>query len=544
VILQRIGNRGLFLGGLFDEAAQTRPYLPVTLDHQLDIAPELGSDLTVYDCANLIAELASALRQQRVRPGDRVAIYKRDGFDIFLLACAVSRAGAVPVALSPALPGDIVAELLERCGWPALITDEHKLTSELPGHVRERAAGVMLASGAAAGSTPLRPDRHSVPRPFTRPSPRRPALITHTSGTTDVPKLAVHTALSLGSRYRPQAAAARLLIRRRETLALHVSFVHSRLVTALAIALKRGFPLVIVSDPDPARVAALFARTRPGILEAHPNTFVAWESLIDDPREPLAGVKYVSSTFDAIHPRTVTRLLRASRRSSPLHLQLYGQSEVGPIAGRVCTRRRGENADWRCVGFAFPGMTSLRVTSRNGKPPSSASPGFIEVRTGGRVQTYLGEDERFQRQVSGSWWRMGDVGYRTRWGCLHMCDRDVDVIPSFGSTLEVEDELMCRLDSLLEVVIVPDGDGQPTPVVVTRDDSALDPATWREAATGLPDMRPPVQVSLADLPRTATAKVRRLELARSLRNPTGAVPAKTFNGREASHAATAHNVQP
>lgn len=518
MIAQRIGNRGLYLGSFFDRAARATPYLKLTLDHHLDAAPELGTELTAYGCANLVAELAAALRQQNVRPGEYVAIYKQDGFDIFLLACAVSRAGAIPVSLSPELSGQVVAELLRCCGWPQLISDETKLTGELPAEISARSAQVLLVSGTASGTVPLRPDRDAVPRRFVPPGPRRPMLVTHTSGTTGTPKLAVHSAWTLRARYRPQAAAARLLIRERETLAMHVSFVHSRLITALAIALRRGFPVVIIRNPNPAWVAGIFAATRPGIIEAHPNTLVQWEDLIGDPREPLAGVKYLSTTFDAVHPRTVTRLLRASRRDNPVHLQLYGQSEVGPTAGRVSTRRRSERADWRCVGFSFPGMTAVRVVPRNGQSPSAAAPGFVEVRTDGRALSYLGEAERYQQQLIGGWWRMGDVGYHTRWGCLHVSDREVDVIPGLGSALKIEDELMSRLSCLLEVVLISDGGAAPTPVVVTRDGSALDTVQWQKATADLPRMRPPVQMSLADLPRTATTKVRRLELAEILRS--------------------------
>jgi acyl-coenzyme A synthetase/AMP-(fatty) acid ligase len=517
LILQRIGNRGLFLGSLFDGAAGKNPYLKITLDHELDVAPELGSELTVYACANLVAELASALRELNVRPGDKVAIYKQDGFDIFLLSCAVSRVGAVPVALSPSLKGEIVAKLLSRSGWPHLITDEAKLTGHLPPEVKERSKRILLVSGNAEGTTPLKRDHEAIHFPFVRPKPANPALLTHTSGTTDVPKLVVHTARSLRARYRPQATGVRLLIRRRETLAVHVSFVHSRLVTALAIALKRGFPLVIIKDSGAKRVADIFAEMKPGILEAHPNTFVEWEDLADDPREPLVNVKALSSTFDAIHPRTVLKILGASRRRRPVHVQLYGQSEIGPTVGRVTAKRRTAAADGRCVGFKFPGMTAIRVVERNGQPPTAENPGFVEVRSDGRAMTYFGEDARFQRQLTDGWWRMGDVGYRTKWGCLHVSDREVDVIPGFGSALEAEDALMSRLDALLEVVIIPDEHGAPTPVVVTKDGSTLNPVQWKMATADLPGMCPPVQMSLVDLPRTATAKVQRLELARILR---------------------------
>jgi acyl-coenzyme A synthetase/AMP-(fatty) acid ligase len=227
-------------------------------------------------------------------------------------------------------------------------------------------------------------------------------------------------------------------------------------------------------------------------------------------------VKYFSSTFDALHPRTVHRLLRASTHRRPLFAQLYGQSEVGPAVGRLFTRKRTLKTDGRFVGFPFPGMTAVRVVSRDGQPPSATSPGYIEVRSDGRIVTYLGERERYDRQADGGWWRMGDVGYRDRWGGVHLLDREVDVIPGFGSTLAAEDALFAHLDNLAEVVIVAGDDGVPVPVVCTKDDRPLDRDSWRAATANLPTMAEPVHWRLADLPQTATTKIKRLELARML----------------------------
>ncbi|GAB2331871.1 class I adenylate-forming enzyme family protein [Streptomyces sp. NPDC006967] len=517
MLLQRVGNRGIQLGRLFERAAARHASNVLILDHDLDIAPELGRRATIAEVADLIDDLASRLWAADVRPGDRVVVYKSDGFDITLLACAVARVGAVPVLLSPMLDGATAAELVRRTGRPHLITDQAKLERELPGDATDAAEQVLLTSGSHPAGIGLgslagaaRAD------PVTMPADH-PTLITHTSGTTGIPKLAVHTGFSLQSRYRPQASVLAPLISGRETIAMHVSFVHSRLITALAISLLRGFPIVMLRDADAAHVAEIFARLKPGILEAHPNSFVEWEELTDDPRGPLSNVKLFSSTFDAIHPRTVHRLLHATSRRSPVFGQLYGQSEVGPAVARGFTRRRSLEDDGRCVGFPFPGFTDVRVVSRGGRPPSADHPGYIEVRSNGRVVTYLGEQERYDRQLSpGGWWRMGDVGYRSRWGCIHLLDREVDLIEGFGSTLAAEDALLSQLPQLVEVIIVPDQDGRPVPVVCTRGDTPLDPAAWRAAAAELPPMRDPVQWQHGELPQTATTKIKRLELARLL----------------------------
>jgi acyl-coenzyme A synthetase/AMP-(fatty) acid ligase len=517
VLLQRIGNQGVQLGRLFERAAARHGSNLLVLDHDLDIAPELGRRATIAEVADLVDDIASRLWAAKVRPGQRVVVHKSDGFDITLLACAAARIGAVPVLLSPMLDGATVAELVRRTDRPYLVTDQAKLENDLPPEVFDLAERVVLTSGSYQNALELS-SLAGVERvtPVIMP-PEHPTLITHTSGTTGTPKLAVHTGFSLQSRYRPQASVIRPLIPGRETIAIHVSFVHSRLITALAISLYRGFPLVVLRDSDPKQVGDLFARLKPGILEAHPNSFMEWEELADDPRGPLSNVKLFSSTFDAIHPRTVHRLLRATKRRMPFFGQLYGQSEVGPAVVRGFTRRRTLDDDGRCVGMPFPGMTDVRVVSRDGNPPSQQNPGYIEVRSDGRIVTYLGEHERYRAQVSeDGWWRMGDVGYRTRWGCVHLLDREVDLIEGFGSTLAAEDTLFGRLPELTEVIIIPGPDGRAVPVVCTKDDRPLDRAAWRRAADLLPPMAEPVQWRLDDLPQTATTKIKRLELARLL----------------------------
>ncbi|CAM5560326.1 class I adenylate-forming enzyme family protein [Streptomyces fumanus] len=517
MFLQRIANRGIRLGTLFDRAAERHPASPVILDHDLDIAPERGRRLTLTEVAGIVDDFAARLWAAGVRTGDRVVVHKSNGFDITLLACSVARIGAVPVLLSPKLDGATVAELLRRVDMPFLVTDQAKLDHDLPAEVTGLARELLLTSGSHEGAVELASLAGSPRVQPARMSPDHPTLITHTSGTTGVPKLAVHTGRTFEARYRPQGTVAKL-VDSSEPVAIHVSFVHSRIFTALPISILQGHPVLVLREDDPQVVGDLFGQVPPGLIEAHPNTFMRWEELADDPRAPLAKVKYFSSTFDAIHPRTVHRLLSASRRSGAKFVQMYGQSEVGPIAGRTYSPERGAEAEGRCVGRPFPGMTAVRVVSRDGKPPTKSSPGFIEVKSNGRIVTYLGEHGRWEKQADGDWWRMGDVGYRTKWGCLHLLDREVDEIPGIDSTLEIEDKLFARLPELTEAVIVPGPDGRPVPVVSTRGDRPLDPVAWRSAVADLPPMAEPVQWRLEDLPQTATTKIKRLELLKQLQD--------------------------
>jgi acyl-coenzyme A synthetase/AMP-(fatty) acid ligase len=514
-IYNSMRQRGLYLGIVPETAAARDSSTLLTLDHDLDIFPGAGRRLTVAELACHVDDLAGRLWAAGVRPGERIAIYKAANFDVWVLATAAARIGAVPVMLSPALDGATVGALLKRLDQPHLLTDMHKLDALADVPVTDLIKRVIIVTGCRPGAASLT-ELAGSPRvqPVFR-APEDPALITHTSGTTGLPKLVVHTARSMRARLRPQLFLLSFM-RKRETVAIHVSFVHSRMFAAMALCLSRAMPVLLMNESDPDEVAGLFAKHRPGFIEALPNSFMDWEGLTDDPRKPFASVKYFSSTFDAMHPRTISRLLRSSERRAPLFFQIYGQSEVGPAVGRPYFRKSAHRTYGRCVGFPLPGSAKVRVVSRDGKRPSETNPGFIEVQWDGLLKTYFGEQERYDANLHDNWWRTGDVGYRTRLGCLHMLDREVDMIPGVSSNLKIEDLVLSRLGELSELVVIPGPKSEPIPVICTNEDQPLDPDRWRAAVVEFPELADPIQIPQTELPRTATLKVQRIELSRRL----------------------------
>ncbi|WP_329178003.1 MULTISPECIES: class I adenylate-forming enzyme family protein [unclassified Streptomyces] len=512
-----IAKHGLQLGSMPEMAAAKNSSTLLTLDHDLDVLPAAGRRLTVAQLAEHVDDLAGRLWAAGVRPGDTIAIYKAPNFDVWMLASAAARVGAVPVMLSPALDGATVGVLLGRLHQPHLLTDLPKLGVLADVPVRELAKTVIIATGEWPGAVALT-DLAGSPRvePVFR-GLDDPAMITHTSGTTGVPKLVVHTPRTMGVRLRPQWWLLSLMWRR-DTVAINLPFVHSRMYAAMSLVLLKAMPVLLMNNPKSDEVAGLFVSHKPTFIEALPNAFMDWEVLADDPRKPFASVKYFSSTFDAIHPRTITRLISSSKRRVPLFFQIYGQSEVGPAVGRPYFSKSVHRTDGRCVGYPMPGCAKVRVVSRNGRPPSKANPGAIEVRWDGIAHSYFGEQERYDANKHDGWWKTGDVGYRTKRGCLHMLDREVDMVPDTSSTLEIEDLMLSRLDELTELVVVIGPNSEPVPIICTSGDLPLDLERWRTAVADFPQLSDPVQVAEADLPRTATMKVRRVELSRRLQD--------------------------
>ena len=518
VAYQSIQKRGLHLGLLPALAAAVNGSTPITLDHDLDVLPEAGRNLTVSRLADLVDELAARLWAAGVRPDEHIVLHKKANADVWVLACAASRIGAVPVMLSPALDPTALAALMQRLDRPNLLTDEHKLDTLAEVPLADLTKRVIIVAGDRPGAVSLG-GLAGAPRvePVVRPMDEA-AVITHTSGTTGLPKLVVHTPRTQGVRLTPQWRLLSLM-RKKETIAIHIPFVHSRMVAAMALALLKEMPIVLMKESAPDTVAELFLKHKPGFIEALPNSLMAWEGLTEDPRRPFASVKYFSSTFDAIHPGTMSGLLKSSKRRGALFFQIYGQSEIGPAVGRAYFRNSAHKANGRCVGWAMPkGCAKVRVVSRDGKRPSQKNPGRIEVAwDGGLFKTYFAEQERYDENRRGDWWQTGDVGYRTRLGCIHMLDREVDMIAGVRSSLEVEDLVLGKLKELSELVVVEGPDSGPVPVVCTYDDKPLDLDRWRAAVVDFPQLGEPIQIPEAELPRTATLKVQRLALSKRLK---------------------------
>ncbi|SDJ66023.1 Acyl-coenzyme A synthetase/AMP-(fatty) acid ligase [Actinopolyspora mzabensis] len=523
VIHKSIRKHGLQLGMVPQWAVARNSSTELDVDHELDALPEVGRRLTVSELAEHVDDLAGRLWAAGIRPEEYVAIHKTANFDIWMLATAASRIGAVPVLLSPALDGATVGALLGRLDRPHLLSDAHKLDAMAEVPLRELTEQVITVAGHSSDAVSLGElAGSSRVRPVLK-EPDEPAMITHTSGTTGIPKLIVHTPRSMGTRLRPQWWLLSLL-RKRETVAINVPYVHSRTFAAMSLVLLKAMPVLLMNEPEPEEAAELFVKHRPGLIEALPNTLMAWEKLTEDPRRPFASIRYFSSTFDAIHPRTISHILESSKRFAPLFFQIYGQSEVGPAVGRPYFRGHAHRANGRCVGWTMPGCARVRVVSRNGERPSRNNPGYIEVAWSGLAKTYLGEQERYDTNRYGAWWRTGDIGYRTKFGCLHMFDREIDMIHGVRSTLEVEDLVLNRMDELGELVVVRGSNSEPIPVLCTNDDQPLDRDRWYAAVADLPQLAEPVQIPEAELPRTATLKVQRVELSRRLQERTQGAP--------------------
>ncbi|MFE6520816.1 AMP-binding protein [Streptomyces sp. NPDC057794] len=512
------------MGVLFDECAERRLGTQVHLDRPFTLGTDTRTHYTLPGLAALVRDAAGWLSAAGAGPGDRVAIVKDNHWDYDLLACAAVRVGAVPAQLSAHLSGEVLGTLLSRLAPALLVTTAPVLErARREGTDPAAAARATLVLDAAVPGT-LRLDDvrgHAAPGPHRRHDDE-PLIVHHTSGTTGVPKLVVHSTRTIVrelARFE-SVRLPRIGVRRDDTLVNASAFAHGRTFCWTASALSMGPAAIsVITTQDPNLADPVLRAHPPTVLEALPASFVRFQPLTEGLDNPFRRVRVVISTYDAMHPPTVRAYLAASRHRSPLWVEGWGQTETGPLTFRFHTRRSADAATrgsrTRNLGRPVPVKTRLRVVDPDTlRPLPRGRTGLVLVRTAACALGYLGEQDRWAAKRHGPWWNTGDIGRRNRDGSLDLLDREVDHTPRL-SCLRTEDLLQTRLPRALECVVLAEPGHDPLPVVVTAD-GVLDRARWKEAVRDLPPLREPAVLTWDEVPRTGTGKVRRGELLRRL----------------------------
>ncbi|GGJ96801.1 putative fatty-acid-CoA ligase FadD [Streptomyces camponoticapitis] len=516
------------IGLVFDWHARKRTRTVVHLDRPFDIAPDAGTTYGAASLAEQVVEVSNWLYAAGLRHGDRLAVVKDNHFDMVLIAAGAARIGALPVMMAPVQDLDAVRTMIARADPTVLVAGAGVLERAAAAGVAPAGPGVRLVvigeprEGPPPGAVTLDDLRGAADAPVRVRGDHEPMIVTHTSGTTGVPKLVMHSPYTaLGALpYRLESSRIPLLTSGRgDVVASAISFCHMRGLSwtrsQFALAPRA---MVVISDPGLESTARVLAKHRPTSLEALPNVFQRWEELADGQPELFFQVRRFISTFDAVHPRTVRTFLGLSRARFPVWAWGLGQSEIAGISANLFTRgtvRGARTTRDDVTNVGWPTLVRVKVVDPDtGRRLPRGEPGLLMVNTRTRCLDYLGESDRHRMKTEGDWWNTGDLGERTAFGRVRLVDREVDMIPGM-SCIEAESTLLDRLERAQEVVVLGVPDGLPVPVLCMRDDR-LDPGEWKRATEGLPDFGEPRLVPWEDVPRTATWKVRRVQLREQL----------------------------
>ncbi|EOS7715574.1 acyl-CoA synthetase [Enterococcus hirae] len=505
--METIAYSPLNLFSNFQEAANATPDVPIIFDQPLAAFPELGFKSTYKDTCQLVLTRAYQLAHLGVGLGDKVMIYKSSAFDTYLLAVATAYLGAVPAMISYHFPTPTLEVFVDRLEDPFILFDDE---------TAERVAGISNGSKEKQIAVSKLLTQPAEPVAQNQLGNDEISYMTHTSGTTGIPKLICHSAHSMGWRTKWQKTVF-TKIAEKKLVAFHISPVHSRFNIGISSLMAMGFPMMPLADAQGENVVAMLKENPPIALETHPNNFVQWSFTAKEYPEAFAGIRYYHSTFDAINNSTMETFLRTSPNQEAVFLQVYGQSECGPMILKAHTLESLKTSNARDMGVGLGDLTKARIADENGNVLPANTDGHIHLLSKGRALTYYKEDARFQENVYGAWWDSGDYGSMDEQGHLFLKDRQMDLIDTINSNLAIEDFLLDSLEFLSEVVIVRDKNNAPQPLIALAPNHEMDWDRWWKQVHELPRLNTPIIRDYEDIPRTATMKVRRLQIEKELK---------------------------
>jgi benzoate-CoA ligase family protein len=488
-----------------------------------------GGQRTYAELAADVRAAGAGLSKMGLRPEERIVLFCSDGPELLTAFLAALRIGAVPVPVSTMYRDTELAELL--CDSRAAMVmatpefaDTARSAVRIARDTDKRWRALILVDDPAAfrrpdgtvetsWSTVARGSKASDSAGHEEPPyaswPDSPAFWLYTSGTTGVPKAAMHRHGSVRTVAETYG---------RQVLGIGPDdrcFSVAKLFFAYGLGNAAFFPLSVGATtildparPTPAGVAARLLENRPTLFFGVP-TFYAALLASDVPSDAFASVRLAVSAGEAL-PAELYR--RFTERFGVDVIDGIGSTEALHI---FLSNRPGEVRPGTS-GVEVPGYDARLVDDTGAEVPDGTA-GHLQIRGESLATGYWCRTDVTRATFTDGWMRTGDTYVRSADGFYTCLGRSNDMIKAGGiwvSPAEVEDCL--RTDpsvAAVAVVAVPDADGLDKPVacVVAAPGAEIDPekliAHCREHLAAF--KRPRHVLVFDSLPTTATGKLRR-----------------------------------
>jgi O-succinylbenzoic acid--CoA ligase len=401
---------------------------------------------------------AAALRLGGLEPGSRVALHLPKDERYVALVLALIRAGHVACPVSDRLPPRGVARLLERAACSALISEDEELLQAAGAGLLRPTPEALLREGKQ------RAEPADIPH-------ERPATIIFTSGSSGVPKAALHT---FGNHYHSALGSnANITLRPGDRWHLSLPLYH---VGGLSILFRCLLAGATVALPQPG---TSLGESIAGLGATHVSLVSTQLSRLLRESPDLGGLEAALMGGGPVPPSLVDEALA---RGLPLHTS-YGLTEM---ASQVTTTPPGARPE------------QLRTAGRvlTNREVSISESGEILVR-GETLFAGYAEGEELNRPVdTEGWFRTRDLGEIDESGYLRVGGRMDNLFTSGGENVQPEEieAALCRLEEIDEAVVVPVPDEEfgARPVAFVRINDGESRNLARELEPVLPRFKIPI----------------------------------------------------
>jgi cyclohexanecarboxylate-CoA ligase len=404
---------------------------------------------------DLVDRLAGRLRRAGARRGRAVCWQLPNGASALLLYRACWRLGAVAAPLHHRLgPAEVAAALAQVD--PVLVLS----SPDMP------AAGVhgamaLDATAGVAGLLALFADADPVPVSASPARGSDVAVALFTSGSTGIPKAALHTHRGLG--YKAALMARVHGLDARDVVLMPAPLAHvSGLLNGVLIPATAGIPTVLMHTWDPDEGLEAIASQRVTFMGAPPVFFSQMAASGRFSAGQVASLRLVSTGGASVSPAFVDATAEAFACRVK---RTYGSTEAPTVttSGPDDPLTKARDTDGHCIGEA-----ELAVRDpETGRPLGAGAVGELWLR-GPELFVGYADPSATARVIAspGGWYRTGDLGTVDDDGWLVVTGRLSDIIIRAGENIsasEVEAVLEAH-PSVRHAVAV----GVPDPVLGER----------------------------------------------------------------------------
>ncbi|MEU1422248.1 class I adenylate-forming enzyme family protein [Kitasatospora sp. NPDC086009] len=478
---------------------------------------------TLRELDRAVRARAAALHGLGVTRRDPVVVYATDVADHVLSFLALARLGAIPALLNPNVDGERAARYIARIGAVGILADAPHLAA-LAGH--DPGAPLLPEVGTLGSGDP-----DAAPAPYRHWSDD-PVAITHSSGTTGMPKAVVHSHASLYAAIRHRLRLPRPQGQERMLSALPAP--HAATLIAVNLALSSHTRLDLLSRQAGAGVLDAIEERRPtGVI----GFAATWAELAhhDLAKRELSSVALWWNTGDCAHEVHIRRLIAAGSREAvtregrvrlpgSLFVDGLGSTEMGHSHFFI-THGPGTERYGRCVGRPHA-FVDCELVGPDGEPLGTGEVGELATASPTLALGYWNDSVKtFRTRIRGRF-LTGDLMYRDEEGYYYHVDRAVDSVELGDGkrlfTAMSEERVLAACPDVADctVVAVRDGDQVVTDVLLILTADADPTADRTKAVTAALDeaaaatVRQVLVVAGDDIPLGPTGKVRKVLLRR------------------------------